>query len=350
MVAVTVSPAYGSTLPGTATNYALFIQLNGVTLAQCLVFSALAVGNLDLSTDAMIKAFSGKKDKWEGTFRCVVWDSTTSALVADDTVQIINNTAPTVPGTLISMGSLVVADTLNGQPAGFDTITEPTVVCIDANGKANMVIPSDSGSVGSCVGMCLGGAGGSIVEIYQRGTITYVGWVWTVGRPVYIGANGYLTQTPTLSQYVIRVGVALSTTSIWLTMWPGVKGVKGDTGTQGIQGIQGVQGIQGIRGVTGAAGAAGTNGNTWYSGNGAPAAGLGANGDYYFDTNAQSFYGKSAGAWSIIATAAANVDTVKTMVLDEIAAVMSDLNVLTDPTMDEFIAAYNALITRLKGL
>lgn len=51
-------------------------------------------------------------------------------------------------------------------------------------------------------------------------------------------------------------------------------------------------------GVAGSNGAAGTNGFSVLSGAGAPAAGLGVNGDFYIDTTAKAIYGpKAAGAW-----------------------------------------------------
>lgn len=66
----------------------------------------------------------------------------------------------------------------------------------------------------------------------------------------------------------------------------------GPEGPQGPQGTQGPEGPQGIQGVPGA------DGKTILSGSGAPAAGLGVDGDFYIDTSAADLYGpKTAGAW-----------------------------------------------------
>lgn len=70
-----------------------------------------------------------------------------------------------------------------------------------------------------------------------------------------------------------------------------IKGSDGAVGAQGIQGIQGNQGTQGTQG---------TAGSVWHSGSGAPAGGLGINGDYYLNTSNADVYLKSAGNWGLI--------------------------------------------------
>jgi hypothetical protein len=58
--------------------------------------------------------------------------------------------------------------------------------------------------------------------------------------------------------------------------------------------------LMGATGATGSAGTNGTNGSTTLSGNGAPAASLGANGDYYLDKTNFLLYGpKTTGGWGI---------------------------------------------------
>jgi hypothetical protein len=42
-------------------------------------------------------------------------------------------------------------------------------------------------------------------------------------------------------------------------------------------------------------------GSTWYNGSGAPAGGLGADGDYYLDDDTGNVYAKAAGVWSVVA-------------------------------------------------
>jgi hypothetical protein len=52
-------------------------------------------------------------------------------------------------------------------------------------------------------------------------------------------------------------------------------------------------------GVPGLQGPEGTDGSVWRNGSGAPAAGLGADGDYYLDTATGDVYAKAAGAYTV---------------------------------------------------
>ena len=77
-----------------------------------------------------------------------------------------------------------------------------------------------------------------------------------------------------------------------------VEGPQGLPGSTGPTGPAGSAGAVGPQGVAGASGSAGANGHTILSGAGAPAAGVGVNGDFYIDTIAWVLYGpKAAGAW-----------------------------------------------------
>lgn len=64
-----------------------------------------------------------------------------------------------------------------------------------------------------------------------------------------------------------------------------------------IMNIMGPQGIQGNPGTNGTNGTNGAPGSVWYSGVGAPAGGLGVNGDFYLNTANGDVYQKVAGAW-----------------------------------------------------
>jgi len=348
LVDVTLASSTGQPLPGSPEYYQMYVQRNGVTVAQCLTFTAGGVGELELATPAMVTAFSHSTNAYSLKFRIIIWDEYESVMVANDFIDILNNTAPIPVDTAVEIGSLVIANTLNGQPAEFNAITEPTVVCIDADGHANLVIPADSGSVSSCIGVCVGGAAGAVVSIQQRGTLSYEDWTWTVGRPVYVGINGYLTQTPSLSQPLLRVGVASTTHSIWLTMWPGATGLKGDTGSTGSKGDTGDKGATGDRGTTGLIGNTGADGATWYSDNGAPGSGLGSNGDHYLDRLSAKVYLKAAGSWSQVATLAIDTAVISAYVLNEIAGVFSAISELDDPTFDDVVTALNEVIAKLK--
>jgi hypothetical protein len=73
---------------------------------------------------------------------------------------------------------------------------------------------------------------------------------------------------------------------------PGPQGIQGNKGDKGDKGDQGIQGVQGIKGDVG---------SLWYDGGGAPAAGLGVNGDFYLNHANGDVYQKAGGAWGLIA-------------------------------------------------
>jgi hypothetical protein len=81
----------------------------------------------------------------------------------------------------------------------------------------------------------------------------------------------------------------------------GPPGEQGPQGEQGVQGEQGEQGIQGPAGADGDDGAPGTPGSVWREGTGAPAGGLGIDGDFYLDDATGDVYQKAGGSYSVVA-------------------------------------------------
>jgi hypothetical protein len=78
----------------------------------------------------------------------------------------------------------------------------------------------------------------------------------------------------------------------------GLPGATGATGATGAQGPAGAVGPTGATGTNGANGTNGTNGKTVLNGTGVPANSLGADADFYLDTNTYIIYGpKAAGVW-----------------------------------------------------
>lgn len=68
--------------------------------------------------------------------------------------------------------------------------------------------------------------------------------------------------------------------------------LRGPAGPRGPRGPAGPRGADGV-------GGGGGSGSTWYDGAGAPAGGLGVDGDYYLRTSNGDVYTKAAGAWSV---------------------------------------------------
>ena len=79
---------------------------------------------------------------------------------------------------------------------------------------------------------------------------------------------------------------------------PGPAGPAGPEGPEGPEGPAGPKGDKGDTGSAGSTGPAGADGKTILSTTGAPAAGVGTNGDYALDVAAGNLYGpKSGGSW-----------------------------------------------------
>lgn len=79
-----------------------------------------------------------------------------------------------------------------------------------------------------------------------------------------------------------------------------VLGPAGPAGADGasVKGDKGDLGNTGEAGATGSSGASGVDGKTLRSGSGVPSGGLGADGDFYINTAANTIYGpKTSGAW-----------------------------------------------------
>jgi hypothetical protein len=81
-------------------------------------------------------------------------------------------------------------------------------------------------------------------------------------------------------------------------VWPSGVSLVGPAGPIGQTGPIGLTGPTGLPGAPGPAGANGTNGSTVLSGISNPATSLGANGDFYINTNTNTLFGpKSSGVW-----------------------------------------------------
>lgn len=123
--------------------------------------------------------------------------------------------------------------------------------------------------------------------------------------------------------------------------------------------LVGPTGATGATGATGSTGAAGTNGNTVLSGSGVPSSGLGANGDFYYRTSDNTFWGpKASGAWtgpgtSLVgptgATGATGPAGSVSSLTDSHILVGNSSNVPTDVAMTGDVTITNAGVTAIKS-
>ncbi len=76
---------------------------------------------------------------------------------------------------------------------------------------------------GAIVGIATAGtAAGSSCPVQYAGELTYNGWTWVMGKPIFVGAGGVLTQTPPATGFLQSVGTPTSATSLFINLQPAI--------------------------------------------------------------------------------------------------------------------------------
>lgn len=103
------------------------------------------------------------------------------------------------------------------------TLSGHKAVQIDGTGAAVYV---DSGTVadaGRVLGITINAALlGAAVDVQAIGEIDEVSWSWVSGQPVYVGANGSLTQTLPATGFIQAVGMAVAPTKLVVGIRPAI--------------------------------------------------------------------------------------------------------------------------------
>ena len=96
------------------------------------------------------------------------------------------------------------------------------VVVTNANGDLAAADPPIAAHGFAVLGITRGAASsGAQATVATSGTIDHSGWTWTPNAPVFLGANGSLTQTPFSGAVFLKVmGLALSATRISVNLQP----------------------------------------------------------------------------------------------------------------------------------
>ena len=93
------------------------------------------------------------------------------------------------------------------------------VIATDVNGEAIYADKDTPSHVGKVLGICTHAAiAGATIVIQAFGEFTEPTWNWTAGSPIYLGANGTLTQTPPTTGFLLEVAFALTSTSIFISI------------------------------------------------------------------------------------------------------------------------------------
>ncbi|QEL64793.1 hypothetical protein OTERR_13170 [Oryzomicrobium terrae] len=117
---------------------------------------------------------------------------------------------------------------LAGLPGG-SSLTYPAgtalgghrMVLLDATGSAVYADATDPSHALKVLGMTVGAAvAGYPVDIQTGGEITEPTWSWDVSLPVFLGANGLLTQVVPAapSAFSLVVGIPLSPTTLYVSL------------------------------------------------------------------------------------------------------------------------------------
>lgn len=100
-------------------------------------------------------------------------------------------------------------------PAGTNLSGHRVVQLVDNSA----VVLSSTDALASCaaIGVTEGAASvGTEARVRVRGLLQEPSWSWLVGRPVFCGLNGLLTQEAPMTGFSLIVGVATSATSIYI--------------------------------------------------------------------------------------------------------------------------------------
>lgn len=142
-------------------------------------------------------------------------DSSTVLVSVQENTTIVSGGVgfPGPPGPAGPVGSSNITAAA-GEPLGGHR-----AVVLDADGLAWYADNTDAQHLGRVVGITLSAAVlGADATLQSAGYITEPSWNWTPYQPVYLSANGLLTQTPPTTGFMQVLGVALSATSLFIQL------------------------------------------------------------------------------------------------------------------------------------
>ncbi len=121
-----------------------------------------------------------------------------------------------VPGQSVDVITPPAEESYSVTLTATETISAYTAVSAAVSG----VRWADSADVTKpAIGIASAGAlTNAPVPVQYAGPLTYNGWNWALGVPVFVGPNGVLTQTQPTSGYIQAVGMPLSPTTLLIDL------------------------------------------------------------------------------------------------------------------------------------
>jgi hypothetical protein len=139
--------------------------------------------------------------------------------VTDETTILISEASQGPPGIQGPRGE--PGGQLDEKTAARD-LSGHRVVLLDAQGRADYVSAAVLGHAGRAFGLTVGAAVlGGPATIQTYGSVTEPSWSWDVNKPVYLGADGALTQvapTAPQSKFSTVVGLPIASTTLFVSI------------------------------------------------------------------------------------------------------------------------------------
>lgn len=103
-------------------------------------------------------------------------------------------------------------------PAGM-ALGGHRMIVLDDTGLAIYADNSIPAHAGKVLGMTTGAANpGELATIQTGGELTEPSWSWLLNQPIYLGANGLLTQTPPVTGFSLIVGFPITATKAYISI------------------------------------------------------------------------------------------------------------------------------------
>lgn len=103
------------------------------------------------------------------------------------------------------------------------TATISAYTCVSSYGGVVTASSANTAMAGTVLGLATASTpAGSLVTVQDSGEITYNGWAWAGSSPVFLAANGTLTQTVPATGFIQIIGIPLSPTTVLIQMQPAI--------------------------------------------------------------------------------------------------------------------------------
>lgn len=131
-------------------------------------------------------------------------------------IEVITQGPQGVPG---SIGDLTITKTAGETLSGHRIVVQSF-----ADGKLYYADNTNLDHVHSVLGITTGAANaGADCQVRTYGSITEPTWSWTDNRPVFLSANGHLTQSKPTTGFLLRIGFPRSATTLFVDIEEPVK-------------------------------------------------------------------------------------------------------------------------------